>query len=192
MGHSKADKAETHERIVAMAAGLFRELGVNGISVADLMQSAGLTQGGFYRHFASRDELVAEAVERALADGSAAADAIAANPKSSIDTLVDAYLSPWHRDNVATGCAVTAMATDVARSDERVQAAYTRQVQHYVDLIAHLTAHLPKKKRRSLALEALATMVGAVSMARAVNDESLSQEILKTAADALKARLAGN
>lgn len=189
MGHSKAAKAETHERIVAMAAGLFRELGVNGISVADLMQSAGLTQGGFYRHFASREALVAEAVERALADGGAAADAIAASPRSTIGTLVDAYLSPSHRDNVATGCAVTAMATDVSRGDDRVRTAYARQVGRYVVLIAQLTAHVPRKKRRALALEALATLVGAVSMARAVDDDALSREILATAASALKARL---
>jgi TetR/AcrR family transcriptional repressor of nem operon len=191
MGHSKAEKAETHDRIVAMASALFRELGVNGISVADLMQSAGLTQGGFYRHFASRDELVAEAVERALADGSAAADVIATKPTSTIGTLVDGYLSPFHRDHIASGCAVTALATDAARSGERVQRAYTRQVLHYVDLISDLIAHLPKKKRRAFALEALATMVGAVSMARAVNDEALSNEILKTAAAALKSRLSG-
>jgi TetR/AcrR family transcriptional regulator, transcriptional repressor for nem operon len=190
MGHSKVEKTESHDRIVKMAAGLFRELGVDGISVADLMKHAGLTHGGFYRHFASRDELVAEAVERALKDGGAVADAVAANPASNIRTLVGAYLSTDHRDNVAAGCAVTALAADVARSGDRARSAYTRQVGRYVELVGKLIAHLPAKQRRPSALAALATLVGAVSMARAVNDEKLSREILKSAADELKARLA--
>jgi TetR/AcrR family transcriptional repressor of nem operon len=189
MGHSKAEKAENHERIVQVAAGIFRELGLDGISVADLMQSAGLTHGGFYRHFDTRDDLVAEAVERALEDGSAAADAIAANPRSSIATVVDAYLSLAHRDNIASSCAVSALANDVARSTDRARSAYSQQVGRYASLIAGLIAHMPQKKRRSTALAALATLVGAVSLARAVNDEALSREILKSAADDLKARL---
>jgi TetR/AcrR family transcriptional repressor of nem operon len=188
MGHSKADKTESHERIVATAAGLFRELGVEGISVADLMQSAGLTHGGFYRHFESRDELVGEAVERALAEGSAAANAIASRPKASFADLVDAYLSVAHRDNLATSCAVTTLAGEVARSGARTRTAYTRQVREYVALFAGLLAHLPEKTRRAGALEALTTLVGAVSMARAVNDDKLSREILKNAGEALKAR----
>jgi len=190
MGHSKVEKAESHERIVKVAAGVFRELGINGISLADLMQCAGLTHGGFYRHFGSRDDLVAEAVERALKDGSAVADSIAANPRSTIGAVVDAYLSLAHRENVASGCAVTALANDVARSTDRARSAYSLQVRRYVDLIMRLIEHMPLKKRRSVALAALATLVGAVSMARAVNDDTLSREILKSAADDLKARLA--
>jgi TetR/AcrR family transcriptional repressor of nem operon len=190
MGHSRIEKAESHERIVKAAAGVFRELGVNGIGLADLMQHAGLTHGGFYRHFDSRDELVSEAVERALKDGSAVADAIAANPRSTIGALVDAYLSLAHRDNIASGCAVTTMANDVARSTDRARHAYSLQVVRYVNLIMRLIERVPQKKRRPVAVAALSTLVGAVSMARAVNDETLSREILKSAADDLKARLA--
>ena len=191
MGYSKADKAESHERIVRIAADRFRELGIDGMSVADLMQHAGLTHGGFYRHFSSREELVAEAVERALADGSAVADAVAAHPGSTIGALVDAYLSSVHRDNVAAGCAVTSLANDVARSSERTRSAYTAQVDRYVVLIVQLIQHLPQKQRRASALAALATLVGAVAMSRAVNDDKVSREILKAAADELKVRLAG-
>jgi TetR/AcrR family transcriptional repressor of nem operon len=190
MGHSKVEKAESHERIVKVAAGIFRELGVDGISLADLMKCAGLTQGGFYRHFGSRDDLVSEAVDRALKDGGAVADAIAVNPRSTIGTVVDAYLSVAHRDNVASGCALTALANDVARSTDRARSAYSLQVGRYVDLIMQFIENMPKKKRRSVALAALATLVGAVSMARAVNDDVLSREILKSAAEDLKARLA--
>jgi TetR/AcrR family transcriptional regulator, transcriptional repressor for nem operon len=189
MGHSKEDKAETHERIVKLAAAVFREHGLDGASLADLMQAAGLTHGGFYRHFSSRDELVAEAVERALKDGSAAADAIAANPRATIGAVVDGYLSLTHRDNVAAGCAVSALANDVSRSTGPVRLAYSLQVGRYVELIKKLIAHTPPKKRRAVALSALATLVGAVSMARAVSDDTLSREILKSAAEDLKERL---
>ena len=107
MGHSQADKAESRDRIVQVAAARFRESGLNGIGVADLMKDAGLTHGGFYRHFASRDELVAEAVERALQEGARAVDAVASTSKSSLAAVVDAYLSPAHCDDLATSCAVT-------------------------------------------------------------------------------------
>ena len=136
MGHSKAEKAESHDRIVKTAANLFRELGVDGIGLADLMQHAGLTHGGFYRHFGSRDDLVAEAVRCALADGSAAVDAVTASSRSAFSALVDAYLSLAHRDNLASSCAVTALANDVARSGDRARSAYTAQVEHYVALLA--------------------------------------------------------
>jgi TetR/AcrR family transcriptional repressor of nem operon len=189
MGHSQASKAETHDRIVQVAADRFRALGVDGISMADLMSEAGLTHGGFYKHFASRGELVAEAVERALQDGSAVADALAANPKATLGALIDGYLSLVHRDQVAHSCAVTTLAGDVARSSERARSAYGEQVNRYVSLIGKLAAALPQKKQRAAALAALATMVGAVSMARAVHDDKLSREILKSAADDLKARL---
>ena len=190
MGHSRADKAESHDRIVKVAADLFRELGIDGISVADLMKCAGLTHGGFYRHFESRDELVGEAVERALREGGAVTDAIAASPRATIGALIDAYLSLAHRDNLPTGCAVTGLANDVARSGERARSAYSKQVNRYIELIGALTGHIPQKKRRAHAVAALATLVGAVAMARAVNDEKLSREILKSAADELKACLA--
>src|ERR1700681_217909 len=102
MGHSKADKDESHDRIVQVAAARFRETGVDGVGVADLMKEAGLTHGGFYRHFASRDELVAEAIEQALRDGGVAVDALAKLEHAPLATLVDAYLSAVHRDNLAT------------------------------------------------------------------------------------------
>jgi TetR/AcrR family transcriptional regulator, transcriptional repressor for nem operon len=190
MGHSRAEKAESHERIVQVASTLFRELGVDGFGVADLMKKAGLTHGGFYRHFGSRDDLVAEAVEQALADGGKVVAAIGASPlsrKAIVAALVDGYLSLAHRDNVATSCAVTTMAGDVSRSNERARFAYTAQVEKYLELFTRLIASDRLKTRRIKALTALSTLVGAVSMSRAVNNEKLSREILKTAGDEIKA-----
>jgi TetR/AcrR family transcriptional repressor of nem operon len=190
MGHSQADKDESHDRIVRVAATRFRETGVDGIGVADLMKDAGLTHGGFYRHFASRDELVAEAIEHALHDGGQRAlDLVATSEQSPLAALVDGYLSTAHRDSLATSCAVTTLAGDVARSNERARSAYTRQVGTYLELLTKLIRGDKHRSRRSKAIAALSTLVGAVSMARAVNDEKLSREILKAAADELKAQL---
>jgi TetR/AcrR family transcriptional repressor of nem operon len=172
-----------------MAAARFREAGVDGIGVADLMKDAGLTHGGFYRHFDSRDELVAEAIERALRDGGRVVEAVANSKQFPLATLVDAYLSTAHRDGLATSCAVTTLAGDVARSNDRARSAYTLQVGTYLELLIKLIPGNRQRSRRIKAIAALSTLVGAVSMARAVNDERLSREILQSAADELKAQL---
>jgi TetR/AcrR family transcriptional repressor of nem operon len=192
MGSSKADKEKSHERIVRAAAARFRERGVDGIGLAELMKEADLTHGGFYGHFDSREELVAEAIECALRDGGAAVGSAVGGNQSrgtTLRLLVDAYLSLAHRDGLATSCAVTTMANDVARSNARARSAYTKQVGIYLELLTKLIATDKRKSRRAKAITALATLVGAVSMARAVNDEKLSRELLKSAADELKAQL---
>jgi TetR/AcrR family transcriptional repressor of nem operon len=194
MGRSRAEKSESHDRIVRVAAARFRETGIDGVGVADLMKDAGLTHGGFYRHFASRDDLVAEAVERALSDGGRAVQAVAGGgraPDVLLAALVDAYLSAAHRDGLASSCAVTTLAGDVARSNSRARTAYTRQVVTYLKLLTNLIAGDKQRSRRIKAIAALSTLVGAVSMARAVNDEKLSREILKSAASGLKRSLIG-
>jgi TetR/AcrR family transcriptional repressor of nem operon len=189
MGHSQAEKADSHDRIVQVAATRFRENGVDRIGVADLMKEAGLTHGGFYRHFASRDELVAEAVERALHEGARAMDAVANISKAPLAAVLEAYLSSAHRDNLATSCAVTTLAADVARSNDRARGAYTRQVGRYLQLLIKLIPGVGQRSRRKKAIAVLSTLVGAVSIARAVNDKKLSLEILNSAADELKAQL---
>ena len=189
VGHSQAEKSESHDRIVQVAAARFRENGVEGVGVADLMKDAGLTHGGFYRHFASRDELVAEAVERALSEGARAVAAVTQVQDRALDALVDAYLSTAHRDALAMSCAVTTLAADVARSNQRARSAYTWQVGAYLELLTRLISGSTPRARRRKALAALSTLVGAVSMARAVNDDKLSREILKSVADELKAAL---
>jgi TetR/AcrR family transcriptional regulator, transcriptional repressor for nem operon len=189
MGHSKATKAGSHDRIIKAAAGRVRENGVEGIGVADLMKEAGLTHGGFYRHFASREELVTEAIERALREGAEVVAAVANVTEFPVAALVDAYLSTTHRDELATSCAVTTLAADVARGNDRARSAYTQQVVMYLELLAKLIAGDQQRSRRMKAIAALSTLVGAVSMARAVNDERLSSEILRSAGNELKAQL---
>ena len=189
MGHSRAGKREHHEQIIEVAASRFRQDGVDRVGVADLMHDAGLTHGGFYRHFESRDELVAEAVERALHDGGRAMAAVADSPHDPLAAVIDAYLSTSHRDNLGTSCAVTTLAGDVARSNPRARTAYTDQDNIYHDMLVRLLAPGASGPRRAAAIAALSTLVGAVSMARAVNDEALSREILASAATELKEQL---
>jgi len=136
-----------------------------------------------------RDELVAEAVERALHDGGQAMAAVAESPDDPLAAVIDAYLSVAHRDGLGTSCAVTTLATDVARSNPRARAAYTSQVGVYIEMLVRLLPPGPSDRRRATAITALSTLVGAVSMARAVSDEALSQEILASAALELKSQL---
>src|SRR6476659_8859268 len=170
MGHSRANKSKHDEQIIGVAASRFREDGIDGVGVAELMHDAGLTHGGFYRHFDSRDQLVAEAVGRALHDGGQAMAAVAESPHDPLEAVIDAYLSTTHRDNLGTSCAVTTLAGDVARSNPQARDAYTRQVGVYIDMLMRLLP--PGTGDRATAITALSTLVGAVSMARAVNDEA--------------------
>ncbi|MFD4603933.1 TetR/AcrR family transcriptional regulator [Streptomyces sp. NPDC058464] len=187
MVSSQADKAASHARIVDRAAARFRRDGVNGVGVAELMKEAGLTHGGFYRHFASRDDLVAEAVEHALEQGNQWFLTTAARGgQQAFTTIVDDYLSTAHRDAPQDGCAVAALPQDVSRADDRTRAAYGRQVESYLSILAGLASGDDPAADRRQAFLALSAMVGAIAMARAVGDPELSTEILAETAAALK------
>ena len=124
MGHSKAEKVKTHKRIVAIASKRFREEGLAGVGIAELMKQAGLTVGGFYKHFASRDDLVAEALVSALEMWKRQINAAASGggPPVTYKSLVGDYLSEAHRNHPGTGCPVSALAGDIARSDKQTRA----------------------------------------------------------------------
>ena len=190
MRHSKAEKAKTHERIVAIASKRFREDGLAGIGIADLMKDVGLTVGGFYKHFNSRDALVAEAVGSALELWKHQVDAAAlGGPPVTYESLVDEYLSEAHRNHPGTGCPVGALAGDLARSDKRTRALVSRKVRDNIELLATLIRNTNKTDGGNARKQAILTycaLVGAIGMARAVSDEDLSREILKTAAQRLK------
>jgi len=182
VGSSQADKAASHERIVKAASRRIRRDGIDNVSVAELMNQAGLTHGGFYRHFDSRDELVAEAIDAALAQGSERVHAAAKlGGEDAPAAIIDAYLSRLHRDKPETGCAVAALPTDISRTDARARAAYSRQVRTYVDLLAELTPARDPDEAHLI----LAALVGALLLARAVDDRGLSDEILDSVTRAL-------
>jgi len=187
MGSSKADKAASHDRIVDIAAARMRRSGINGVGVAELMREAGLTHGGFYRHFESRDELVGAAVERALAQGSARTVATSGQGgRRALEAIVDDYLSPAHRAHPEVGCAVAGLAEGVSRADDRTRSAYGRQVEQYIELLAGLTPGTDAAGDRRRACLLLSALVGALAMARAIGDGGLSDEILSGTATALK------
>jgi len=187
MGHSKAEKAETHKRIVNIAAKRLREEGLKGVGIADLMKEAGLTVGGFYKHFHSREELVSEAVRSVFGGWKRQLDAATAGgPPFSYAKLVDNYLTEAHRDNPGTGCAFSALTAEIARGDKRTRALATEQIRNDFHLIADLLPGKDKRAARSKAILTFSALVGAVSLARAVSDEALSREILKTVAERLK------
>jgi TetR/AcrR family transcriptional repressor of nem operon len=187
MGYSKAQKARTHKRIVAIASKRFLEKGLAGFGIADLMKEAGLTVGGFYKHFDSRDELVAEALRSAFGDWQRRVDAAASGgPPVYFAELVDDYLSDVHRKNPGMGCAFSALAPEIARSDKRTRTLTSEQVQNDLELLVGLLPGKDKRAARSRAILAFSALVGAMSLARAVSDELLSREILKTVAELLK------
>jgi len=189
MGYSQADKADTHDRIVRTAAARFREKGIDGISVADLMKDAGLTHGGFYKHFDSRDHLVAEAVECALAEGDATLHE-ALGGKPTLARLVQSYLSEAHRDHPGAGCAVAALSGDIARSTKKARAIYDRQIEKNIALVSNMLGEMPRGEKRAKAITLLATLAGALAMARATNDPALSREVLRSVSKELVGKAA--
>jgi TetR/AcrR family transcriptional repressor of nem operon len=190
MGRSKAEKSKTHERIVAVASKRFREKGLTGIGIACLMKEAGLTVGGFYKHFDSRGELVAEAIGSALQTWKRQADAAASGGRPfTYESLLNDYLSEAHRDDPGRGCPVGALAGDIARTGKRTRAVVTKQIAEQIELLANLlreTSEENKSARRSRAIMTYCALVGAISIARVVSDEQFSREILKTVARHLR------
>ncbi len=182
MGHSKASKANTHARLVEAAAARFKERGVDGISLSDLMKDLKLTHGGFYRHFDSRDELVTEALELALAQsGQSMRERLLGGGKPNIAAFVDFYLDEAHRDGRAGGCAVAALAGDAPRKSADVQAQFRKQIERNLETLSEaLRAGGSADDSRATALLILSALYGALIMARAVGDSPLSSEVLRS------------
>jgi TetR/AcrR family transcriptional repressor of nem operon len=182
MRHSEEDKRRSHERIVEAAARRIREAGTDGPGVAEIMSAAGMTHGGFYKHFASRDE----AAERACADGSGRLDETIADAASPLAALITGYLSAEHRDDPGTGCAVAALGGDAARPGNAARAAYTEQIRRYIDrLEGLLAADDAPGDARERAIATMSTLVGALIISRAVEDPELADEVLAGARDVL-------
>jgi len=176
---SREQAAQNRERIIAAAAQLFRERGFEGIGVADLMKEAGLTHGGFYGHFSSKDHLIAEASARALTSSLALLSNVAERASGDpLSALAGAYLTSRHRDNPGAGCLLAALGPDVSRQGPAVRRAVTDHIRSAVELLTKLVPGKSRAARRQMAISTYATLVGAMVMARAVDDRELSQEIL--------------
>lgn len=176
---SKAQAAENRDRIIAAAAVAFRERGFDGIGVAEIMRLVGLTHGGFYGHFASKEELMALACHRAVDDMLAAwRDRIADDPGDPVASIAAPYLSAGHRDAPGTGCLMAALGPDAARAAPPVRAAVTEALGRVLDTIAASIPDADACTRRRRAIGFFASLVGAMVVARAVDDRPLSDEVL--------------
>jgi TetR/AcrR family transcriptional regulator, transcriptional repressor for nem operon len=181
MKKSKAETADTRRRIVDVAAREFRANGIQSTGLADLMSSAGLSHGGFYRHFESKDHLVAEACEAGLTAiierlEAAAGDRVG---KAGFDAIVDAYVSTSHRDDPAEGCPLAGMGSELARADTHTRAAAARGFDGLVEVLAKRSGRRRKEAAHSESVFALSAMIGALTMARVVEDPEASAAILR-------------
>jgi TetR/AcrR family transcriptional regulator, transcriptional repressor for nem operon len=178
---SRERAAENRDRIIDVAGRLFRERGFDGIGVADLMKAAGLTHGGFYGHFESKEDLEVQACERVLARSAWPAMA-AKDQKAPLKGLLDWYLTARHRDRPGEGCLYAALAADVARRDSpALRRSFTAGLRPLIDTLVRIVPGRSSAARRQKALACLSAMVGAVILARAVDDAELSDEILAAA-----------
>jgi TetR/AcrR family transcriptional regulator, transcriptional repressor for nem operon len=191
MRYSETHKAETHAKLVKLAGRALREKGPGGLAVAELMKAAGLTHGGFYAHFKSKDALLLEALDSAFAESEQKLRRITQDeaPRRALARFIDAYVSPAHRDRVAAGCPIVALNSDLPRQSRRFRAAFDAGVS---TLVGNLTVWITTAGvagGRTLAASMLSTMAGAVALSRAMSDKQLSDQLLAAVRLSVKATL---
>src|SRR5947207_6088980 len=180
---SRIQAAENRQTVINAASRLFREHGFDGIGLKDLMEGAGLTQGAFYKQFASKDDLAAQASKRALESASHRwSGAAAANPQNPLAAVVAFYLSMAHRAERMDGCPIVALGSDAARQGADVKASFEAGITEYLELLDRWVGEAEGEEPGRKAMAVLSTMVGAVLLSRAVNDERLSKRLLQAAA----------
>lgn len=185
MRYSPEHKQETHDRIVKKASVRLREKGAHGIGVADLMKEAGLTHGGFYAHFDSREALVIEAfgyaMDRSMEHWRKITDE--ASPEKRLALIAEAYLSALHRDNPGHGCSIPALGAEIARESPKARKAFAGKLDEMIELMADYIPNVPRKAARKQAIATLATMAGTMLLARIAGSSELSDEVLKAGRD---------
>ena len=190
MRYSREHKLETHARIVRKASVRLRERGAHGVGVADLMKEAGLTHGGFYAHFDSRDDLVIEAFTHAM-DRSTERwrKLVEQTPREKrFATIVNSYLTSLHRDDPGRGCAIPTLGAEIARESARTRRVFAGRLDQMIDILADQVPNLPRKAARKRAAAAMATMIGTLVMARVAGSGDFSDEILGAGREALLGR----
>jgi TetR/AcrR family transcriptional regulator, transcriptional repressor for nem operon len=192
MRYSREHKLETHARIVKRASVKLREKGAHGIGVADLMKDAGLTHGGFYAHFDSREALVIEAFAHAMDRSTERWRKLAEQtaPDQRMAAIVDGYLTPAHRDDPGHGCAVPTLGAEIARESPKTRKAFAGKLEEMIDAFAAQIPDVPRKAARRQATAAIATMMGTLVMARVAGNGEFSEEILNAGREAVLGRTA--
>lgn len=193
MRYSKEHKQETHARIVKKAAVRLREKGAHGIGVADLMKDAGLTHGGFYAHFESREALVIEAFALAMDRSTERWRQMSAQvaPEDRLAAIVDSYVSSQHRDNPGQGCAVPALSAEIARESPKTRKAFAAKLDQMIGMLSDQFPGVAADVARKQAMAALATMMGTVVLARVAGTGELSDDLLQAGRETLLGRSAG-
>jgi len=187
MRYSREHKLETHARIVKKASVRLREKGAHGIGVADLMKEAGLTHGGFYAHFDSREALVIEAFAYAMDRGTERWRKLAeaTPPEKRLATIVGSYLTPLHRDDPGNGCAIPTLGAEIARESPKTRKAFAARLERMIEMLAEQIPEVPRKAARKQAMAAIATMMGTLVLARVAGNGDFSDEILGAGRDAV-------
>jgi TetR/AcrR family transcriptional regulator, transcriptional repressor for nem operon len=178
---SREQAAENRARVIEVAGRLFREKGFDGVGVADIMRGAGLTHGGFYGQFASKDDLAAKACAQTL-DRSVARWTRLSEGDDPLAAIVNSYLAPNHRNAPGSGCALSALSGDAVRQPDAVRRVFTQALQSFAGILTRLVPAASRPARRRKALATMAGLVGAVILSRAVNDADFSDEILRAVA----------
>ncbi|MBS0531227.1 MAG: TetR/AcrR family transcriptional regulator [Proteobacteria bacterium] len=194
MRYSREHKAETHARIVKNASVRLREHGAHGVGVADLMKDAGLTHGGFYAHFDSREALVVEAFAYAM-DRSTERwrkKAEQTPPDKRFASIVESYLTPLHRDDPGHGCAIPALAAEIARESPKTRKAFAAKLEEMIEMLADQIPDVPRKTARKQAIASLAGMMGAMVLARVAGTGEFSGEILTAGREAVLDRVSAS
>jgi len=172
--------AANRQKIVEAAGALFRKHGFDGVGVVDIMKAAGLTHGGFYGHFESKEDLAAQACAHVRRDRWA--KWLDAPADERLEGVVRSYLSTRHRDDRTNGCLFAALGADVVRQPKSVRRAFTERFRAKIDTLRQLVSGRSAAARREKALATMAGLVGALTLSRAVDDPALSDEILEAAA----------
>jgi TetR/AcrR family transcriptional repressor of nem operon len=192
MRYSREHKLETHARIVKKASVRLREKGAHGVGVADLMKDAGLTHGGFYAHFDSREALVIEAFADAMDRSTERWRKLAeqTSPEKRLAMIVDSYLTPAHRDDPGHGCAIPTLGAEIARESPRTRKAFAAKLEQMIDMLAAQVPNSSRQAARKQAMAAIATMMGTLVLARVAGNGGFSDEILGAGRDAVLGRAA--
>lgn len=179
---SRAQAEENRERVITVASRLFREHGFDGIGLKDLMKGAGLTQGGFYKQFASKDDLAALASRRALESATRRWSTAAADNSDPLEAVMAFYLSKDHRGEKAEGCPLVALGADAARQSAEVRRPFEDGIRAHFEVLDELMGNADSSSPSEKAMAILSMMVGAVTLSRIIEDENLSERVLDAAA----------
>jgi TetR/AcrR family transcriptional repressor of nem operon len=184
---SRTQAAENRETVINVASRLFRKRGFDGIGLKDLMKSAGLTQGAFYKQFASKEDLAAQASRRAMESATRRwSAATAAKPEDPLGAVIAFYLSMGHRREKMNGCPIVALGSDAARQGMDVKASFEAGIKEHLEILGRFIAKTSGEESDGKAMAILSTMVGALTLSRVVNDPDLAQAFLDAATDQVR------